>query len=199
MKIKLFQSPEININEVFDSTTKISKERLDEDMNNSAGKYTSAFARRLSTDFRNEVRRQSGTFEKPDVLTEKEVGKKNDPKKLPPGAHFKKEAPRRRVSRTLSRSCKVEEKKEESLKRGHSPTPEKAEGEFTIPASTTKKEKKRQRQKEKKEAEKKEAEERLSEEAVEQPKEEEKRIKKKSPVQTKKASAKRASVRHNNF
>ena len=144
VKIRLSQSPEININEVFDSTTKISKERLDEDMDNSAGKYTSAFARRLSTDFRNELRRQSGTFERQAALPE--AG--DEKKKLPPGANFKKEIPRpRRISRTVSVSYR-EPRKEESLKRGHSPTPEKSEGEFTIPASTSKKLMKKQKQRE---------------------------------------------------
>ena len=215
VKTKLFQSPEVNINEVFDSSTKISEDRLNEDMDGSADKYTSAFARRLSTDFRNEVRRQSGTFERPPTVTEQEsdVKKAKESKKLPPGAVFKKEIPRaRRISRTVSVSFSKDEKKEESLKRGHSPTPEKVEGEFTIPASTTKKLQKRQRQKEKREAEKKEAEDKLNEEkkdaenkaegeaVAEQPKEEDKKSKKKaSPSVTKKTSVSRSSARHNKF
>ena len=203
VKTKLFQSPEININEVFDSSTKISEERLDEDMNNSAGKYTSAFARRLSTDFRNELRRQSGTFERQAALPE--AG--DEKKKLPPGANFKKEIPRpRRISRTVSVSYR-EPRKEESLKRGHSPTPEKSEGEFTIPASTSKKLMKKQKQRERKEAEKakevEKAEKSVGEEVEQlkpgEEKDKEKEKKKLSPSNTKKSSATRASVRHKKF
>ena len=132
---------------------------------------------------------------------------KDEKKKLPPGANFKKEIPRqRRISRTVSLSYK-EPRKEESLKRGHSPTPEKSEGEFTIPASTSKKLMKKQKQRERKEAEKakevEKAEKSVGEEVEQlkpgEEKDKEKEKKKLSPSNTKKSSATRASVRHKKF